>query len=73
MKVVIFALAVSFLGYFGLEPAAKTYGQLVAGFDLTQGRYEQLTYGLPIRWHQEYVRLLRERYRIEADAVRERD
>jgi len=69
MKVSLFTLAFCLLAYCELEVPAKFYGQLAADYDITQGHYEQLTYGLPVRWHQEYVRLLRERYGIEAHAI----
>jgi len=47
------------------DSTAHVRGHAKARYDLHQGRYEVLTYGLPPETDPEYVRLLRERYNIE--------
>jgi hypothetical protein len=49
--------------------SASIRGRLVAHFDVVRGHYKVLSYGLPVSWRPEYVRLLRERYGIEHRAV----
>jgi hypothetical protein len=49
--------------------AAPMRGRTAARFDLWQGHYRILTYGLPVSYFPEYVRLLKERYGIETHPV----
>ena len=61
------ALALASLvgGFWGWESSAGIRGQLLARLDVARGHYEILSFGLPVSWRPEYVRLLRERYGIE--------
>ncbi len=49
--------------------SAPVRGRLTARFDIAQGHYTVLGYGLPVPWRNEYARLLRERYGIEYRVV----
>jgi hypothetical protein len=62
---VVLAIVVLFGGFWGWESSAGTRGQLLARFDIARGHYEILSYGLPVSWRPDYMRLLRERYGIE--------
>jgi hypothetical protein len=44
-------------------------GRLAADVDMRQGRYQVMGYGLPSPWRPEYVRCLRERYKIDFHPV----
>ena len=44
---------------------AAMRGRLAAHVDMQQGRYQLLGNGLPSPWRPEYVRCLRERYKVE--------
>jgi len=56
-------------GFWGWELSAQMRGQVVARLDLARGHYEVLSYGLPVVWHSEYTRTLREHYGIEERLV----
>jgi hypothetical protein len=49
--------------------AAPMRGRMAARCDLWRGHYKILTYGLPVPYFPEYVRLLNERYGIEVHPV----
>ena len=48
---------------------AGVRGELAASFEVAQGRYRVLAFGLPAPGHDEYERILRERYGIEMRRV----
>ena len=66
------ALTICFLGWvsFGIPYlSAFSRGQHDAAEDISHGRYQELGYGLPASWRNDYTSLLRERYGIKFRAV----
>jgi len=51
------------------DAAEEINGRITAHYDIQHGRYRVLGYGLPMPSRAEYVRLLRERYGVEYQAV----
>jgi len=49
--------------------AAPIRGRMAAHYDVWRGHYKILLYGLPTADRPEYVRLLKERYRVQSIAV----
>jgi hypothetical protein len=49
--------------------SASPRGYLAARFDLAQGHHVVQTFGLPVPWKGDYVRLIRERYGVEDRTV----
>jgi hypothetical protein len=48
---------------------ARIRGEFAAYSDVAQGRYKVLAFGMPAPGHDEYVRILQERYGIEMRRV----
>jgi hypothetical protein len=49
--------------------SASLRGTLVARLDIAQGHYQELGFGLPVPWRDDYARLLQNRYGIQFRAV----
>src|SRR5271165_1926414 len=65
----VIVLAFLFAGFLGWDSSDRTRGKIMAHFDVAEGHYAMLIYGLSAGSHSEAARLLRERYGIELRVV----